>query len=289
MSHETAIPGAPRPASSLILLRNTDAGPQVLLLKRHGMSDVLGGAFVFPGGKLDVADTRLDAPAHLDQVPTAMHASLAEPGLDVPTAVGLFVAAVREAYEECGILLAHGVTASLCREATARSRAGLGFNELLAALDLRLRTSELAPWSRWITPPGTGLPRRFDTRFFVAAAPLDAQAYHDGHETTEAVWLRPRQALERNWAGEIDLAPPQIMTLAHLSRHANVASVLAEARGRGPALVQPEVLMLGESRTLCYPGDEDHPVPDRAMPGPLRLTACNGRYEPELGFEAFFN
>ncbi|MEY2953137.1 MAG: hypothetical protein RLZZ401_1224, partial [Pseudomonadota bacterium] len=144
----------PRPAATVMLLRDRPQGLQVFLLKRHGLSDVLGGAYVFPGGKLDVADAELSAQAHLDLSPQALHAHLNEPDLSPQQAVALHVAALREAFEESGVLLAHdaqGCSADAAH-ATAQLRTGLGFNALLAQMGLRLNARGLHPWSRWITP-----------------------------------------------------------------------------------------------------------------------------------------
>ena len=130
--------------------------------------------------------------------------------------------------------------------------------------------------------------KRFDTRFFVAALPSNQVARHDDVETTESVWLAPRQALQQYWARAIEIAPPQIMTLAHLSRFADVASVLQAARQTVPPLIQPEPFDDNGERVLCYPGDANHSLVDAAMPGPTRLRYRNRRFEPELGFEALF-
>jgi 8-oxo-dGTP pyrophosphatase MutT (NUDIX family) len=278
---------APRPAASVVLLRDAGDGVEVLMLKRHGLSDVLGGAFVFPGGKLDANDAALHAGDHLDAPAQLLHQRLGEAGVDEATAAGLYVAAIRETFEESGLLLAHGLSPDAAAEAAARLRDGVAFNAMLSALGLRLQCGALVPWSRWITPPGS-LNKRFDTRFFAARAPADGVARHDGRETTETVWLRPRPALQSYWEGAMPLAPPQIMTLAHLARYDSVDQALADARSRPPALVEPHILFEGDMRVMCYPGDAEHPVAARAMPGPLRLVMRNQRIEPMDGFEAFF-
>jgi hypothetical protein len=118
--------------------------------------------------------------------------------------------------------------------------------------------------------------------------PEGQQAMHDNHEATESVWLTPRAALRQYWDHEIQLAPPQIMSLASLSRHASVASVLAHARSRRPPVIQPEPFELDGARVVCYPGDERHPVRLGAMPGPTRLHYRNKRFEPVDGFEGLF-
>ncbi len=286
-----AIDTPPRAASTVVMLRDGATGLEVLLMKRHGLSDVLGGAYVFPGGKLDLADAELDAAQHLDQAAPALHASLHDAELDAAQAAGLYVAAVREAFEEAGVLLAESADGSepdLAR-ASALLKAGTPFNAMLAELDLRVQTRRLAPWSRWITPrvPSV-MNKRFDTRFFAAMVPPEQVATHDDYETTESTWLSPRAALQRYWDREIEMAPPQIMTLAQLARHATAEEAVAAARTRRPPLIQPESLEDGGTRVVCYPGDVCHPVRERAMPGPLRLRWHNKRFEPVDGFDALF-
>ena len=255
-------------------------------MQRHGKSDVLGGAYVFPGGKVDAADTELDMGFHLDQDPHTLHGSLSETDIDPLTAAGLYVAAIREAFEESGVLFAHGDVDGFA----ASLRAGSSFNAALASMALRLQTRHLVPWSRWITPTSPSvMNKRFDTRFFVAAVPRGQVARHDDFETTESVWLQPRAALEQYWAGQIDMAPPQIMSLAHLTHYANVAGVLDAAGRAAPRLIQPEPFEHEGTRVICYPGDERHPVRERAMPGPTRLHYRNKRFEPDGGFEALFS
>ena len=287
--NSTVIDTPPRPAASLVMLRDGASGLEVFLLKRHGLSDVLGGAYVFPGGKLDAMDRELDPVAHLDLAPEALHQALGEPETDLDTGVGLYVAALREAFEEAGVLLAERTGVELATRAQALSRQGMAFDEVLAHMGLRLCTRQVVPWTRWITPRVPSFAtKRFDTRFFVAAVPTGQVATHDNRETVESAWLSPRAALTQYWEREIALAPPQIMGLAHLSRHHDVASVLEEARRRPPPLVQPEPFDDDGMRVICYPGDERHTVSERALPGPTRLRHVQGRFEPFGGFDALF-
>ncbi|WP_024815786.1 NUDIX hydrolase [Acidovorax sp. JHL-3] len=286
------LPETPRAAATVVLLRDSTAGPEVLLLRRNAQASNMAGVYVFPGGKLDADDATLDADTHLDQPHATLHANLNEPDTHSATAAGLYVAALREALEECGLLLAEplgGTTAVNATRARAMLREGQPFAQVLGALQLRLQTRQLAPWSRWVTPlaPTMGT-RRFDTRFFVAQAPADQTALHDNEETTDSVWLAPRAALEQYRDGRIDLAPPQIMSLAHLARHASVASVLDAARRQPPPLILPEPFDHDGVRVLCYPGDAMHPVRERALPGPTRLHYHARRFTPEDGFEALF-
>ncbi len=286
----------PRAAATVVLLRDHPNGLEVFLMKRHSRSDVLGGAYVFPGGKVDAADDELDALAHLDQPLSRLHASLNERDINERTAGGLYVAALREAFEESGVLFAQAglddprrLPTDWRSEAAARLQAGQGFNAVLASLALRLQTRQLVPWSRWITPTEPSVTnKRFDTRFFVSTVPAGQVARHDDHETTESIWLSPRTALQQYWSGQIELAPPQIMSLAHLARHTEVQSVLADAAKRRPPVIQPEPFNADGVRVICYPGDAGHSVRERALPGPTRLSFRNKRFEPDDGFEGLF-
>ena len=284
-----------RPAATVVMLRDATGGLEVFLMKRHSRSDVLGGAYVFPGGKVDAADAELDTLVYMDQPLHALHDSLNETDIQEATAGGLYVAALREAFEESGVLFAHDSSAAHPSPLDWHARAaallaeGLAFNEILVRLRLRLQTRSVVPWVRWITPTAPSvMNKRFDTRFFVAAVPVGQVARHDDHETTESIWLSPRTALEQYWAGAIELAPPQIMSLAHLARHADVDSVMSQARSQRPPVIRPEPFDQDGGRIICYPGDERHAVREQALPGPTRLYYRNKRFEPVNGFDGLF-
>lgn len=246
----------PRDAASIVLLRDAPAGLEVFLLQRHAASADLGGAYVFPGGKLDAGDCDPALATALQLDPEQLRANLGEPDTPALKALGLYAAALRETQEEA---------------------------------DVKLDAKQIHPWSRWITPPIPAFrSKRFDTRFFVAHMPPNQTANHDNHEATHSLWLTPRQALERYWNGEIAFAPPQIMGLAHLARHASAESVIDEARRRLPPLILPHTLEVDGIRMMCYPSDPEHPVLQRALPGPTRLHLRHKRFEPVGGFEGFF-
>lgn len=288
LNHETVLL-PPRPAATIVLLRDAAQGPEVLLLRRHMLSDVLGGAYVFPGGKVDARDAAEALQTHLDCTPEQLQARLQETGATPATAMSLFVAAVREAFEESGVLFAQGAAPAPTARARALLRDGLGFQQMLTHLSLRLQTEPIVPWSRWITPRVPMVTnKRFDTRFFIAALPPGQQATHDDHEATEALWITPRAALQRYWDGAIELAPPQIMSLSLLSHFADVSAVLRHARQVRPPLVEPAPFLQDGIRVVCYPGDPQHPVGHRAFPGPTRLFYRKGRFEPEGGLADLF-
>jgi 8-oxo-dGTP pyrophosphatase MutT (NUDIX family) len=248
----------PRDAASVVLLRPGSQGLEVLLLRRHQRSGVLGGLYVFPGGKLDPDDCADHWQDRLDLPLSALHARLNEPQTPPAKARGLHVAALRELLEE-------------------------------ASVDLGGRVASLCPWSRWITPrnPPVGTPR-FDTRFFLALMPPGQEAQHDNHEAVESVWLTPQEGLRRYWAGEIGLIPPQLMALAHLARHPSPMAAWQAAQARRAPCIEPFHFQAGEVRAMCYPGDPLHPVAERALPGPTRLRWVAQRFEPFDGFEGWF-
>ena len=279
----------PRAAATVVVLRDGREGLEVLLIQRHGRSDVLGGAHVFPGGKVDDADAAPDVLGLLDQAPQTLHGRLNEPELSPLAAAAIFVAAAREAFEESGILLAQGASVGQSLRARELLRSGQSFASVLANTGLVLAASALQPWSRWITPKMPSvMSKRFDTRFFVAAMPAQQTAQHDDHEATASLWITPRTALHTYWARQIELAPPQIMSLVHLARHDTVNSVLTAAATQSPPLIEPEPFDQEGTRVICYPGDPRHSVTARALPGPTRLLYRDRRFETERGFEGFW-
>lgn len=277
----------PQSAASVLMVRDGEPGLQVYLLRRHERSNVLGGAWVFPGGKLDLSDAHAALQAHIDLPAQELHQRLGEADLARAGAVALHVAAAREVFEECGVLFVHGAAQSLPLQAP---RDG-DFGALLRQHELRLDTGTLRPWSRWITPVQSLFmnTRRFDTRFFIAAIPPGQQAVPDAHEAIDGRWFTPREALTEYWAGKIMLVPPQLMSLVHLAGYSDSATLLAAAAARLPHCVQPEVFDHEGTRAIAYPGDPRHPLRERVMPGPLRLLKRGERMEPAGGFANFFD
>jgi len=233
-------PAVPRDAATVILLRQAaDAGAggvgfEAFLLRRTAELEFAPGAFVFPGGSVDASDA--DPGLGWAGPDPAEFAAL----LDVPPdrARALVCAAVRETFEESGVLLAGASHDDLVRDsaALAADRHALlagtaSLAEVLGRRGLVLRTDLLTPWARWITPEAS--PRRFDTWFFVAALPPEqaATAAPEGHadpgESESGAWLRPASALEAARAGQMTLLPPTAVTLGELAGHADVPAILA--------------------------------------------------------------
>ncbi len=241
-------PAAPRDAATVILLRQDASageggGVEAFLLRRTAELEFAPGAYVFPGGSVDARDA--DTGVGWAGPGPADFAAL----LDVPPdrARALVCAAVRETFEESGVLLAGASHDDLVRDsaALAADRHALlagsaSLPEVLARRGLVLRTDLLTPWARWITPEAS--PRRFDTWFFAAALPpgQDATAAPEGHadpgESELGAWLRPASALEAARAGQMTLLPPTAVTLGELAGHPDVSAILARRQVITPRL-----------------------------------------------------
>ena len=259
----TQPPLVPRPAATLILAREAAQGIEVFLLRRTHLAEFAGGAYVFPGGALDPSDQDEHWAAHcvgMDDAAASRLLKLERGGL------AYWVAAIRECFEEAGLLLACDRSGEMLaidgpdvalEFGALRERliAGtLSFAELCSTRDLRLALDHLAYFSHWIT--GQGRPRRYDTRFFVAVAPRAQIASHDTGETVAHIWIRPAEALERHRRGELDLMFPTIKTLEALARFADTAAVMDHART--PRAVQPVMPRAATGRDgprLLVPGD----------------------------------
>ena len=225
-------PVTPRPAATVVLLRPGAAGLEVLLTRRPSTMAFAAGMMVFPGGRVDPADSdaRLVARSSLDPERAAQRLGGAtEPGL----AAALHVAAVRELFEEAGVLLADGVNhAADQSELRIELLAGrLAFADLAERLDLRLRPDRLVPIARWVTP--AAYPRRFDARFFAAELPAGASATFIGDEVADHRWTTPRAALDALAAHDIEMWIPTSSTLQRLVDVATF-DVVAERLAVGP-------------------------------------------------------
>ncbi len=177
-------PAVPRPAATVLLLRDGSRGLQVFMVVRHHRIDFASGALVFPGGRVE-ADDRALADSGYCAGPE---------GLDAD-GMALRVAGIREAFEECGVLLARprGGTGLLDAARLASTKPDDDFRALLETHNLELATELLTPFAHWITPPA--LAKRFDTHFFLTPAPADQLAVHDGNELVESVWIEPARAV----------------------------------------------------------------------------------------------
>ena len=247
-------PVTPRDAATVIPIRDGDQGLEVLFVRRHAGVRFMGGAFVFPGGKLDASDC--DPTIACDTSADSLAALLGD--TDLARARGLFVAGIRECLEEARILFASAPVDGAVVAAMQQSLVARGLLiELLRTHAITLATHELVPWSRWITPHGEK--RRFDARFFIARVPANAAARHDAHETTATLWLTPGEALRRANAGDITLVPPTYRTVQELAGFRDCSA----ARGATPRDLRPiQPVASADSSgavVITLPGDPTHP------------------------------
>ena len=237
------MPAKPRDAATLILLRDSDRtgdGIEVLLLQRHVRSAFLAGAHVFPGGVVEEVDFAPEMVALCRGLSSDQAHRIIEDVSPPQKSLGFFVAAIREAFEESGILLAHGSGSRPSTDGSELMRLGgcrpevhaspSVFASRLRDEGLSLATDKLSYFAHWITPEA--LPIRFDARFFVAAAPADQEASPDGKETVEARWISPQGALAEHQMGRPKLAPPTFHSLTELTEFRTVDEAIASTRGK---------------------------------------------------------
>ena len=255
-------PSEPRHASTVVLLRDSPQGPEAYLLRRVKGMAFAGGMHVFPGGSVDPADAEASiawAGPPAEQWATWFRA-------DVPLARALVCAAVRETFEECGVLLAgpseHELLADVSSDEWEAEREALearehSLSELLARRGLVLRADLLRPFAHWITPEVE--PKRFDTRFFLAQLPAGQVCRHVGSEADERLWVRVRDALDQG----LTLMPPTHSALQELAPFDDVRSALDAERE--VTLVAPKLVVLpDDSVKFVVPGDLDYPdYPER--------------------------
>jgi 8-oxo-dGTP pyrophosphatase MutT (NUDIX family) len=244
---------APRPASTVLLLRDGAGGAiEVFMMVRHYQIDFNSGALVFPGGSIDKGDQEIiERPEFYS-------------GGEGHNAVELSfrIAAIRETFEESGILLARSqgsnalIDAKRAGEIEAHSRTALcegktTFLQVLADHAVSLALDELVPYAHWITPEG--MPKRFDTWFFLAAAPHAQVGGHDGRESTDSIWVSPREALAGGESGRFKLPFPTTRNLIKLGKQQSVKAALEDARGRPIVTVMPVMTTLNGGRQLRIP------------------------------------
>jgi len=265
-------PAPTRDAATVVVLRDGARGLELYLVKRARGMDFMAGAHVFPGGRLDEADSSPSTCALLSTEAAALHERLGE-ALPATHAAGLFVAAIRETFEEAGLLLgrlAAGWGAEDARRAVAQ---GALFSTLVEHLDARA----LVPWVRWVTPEIS--PKRFDARFFLARAPEGQKPRVDGREATEGLWITPGEALERWAEGGMLLPPATAKSIDALAGYATVDAALEAAAARRPPPVLMPLVWNEDGRAyISLPGDPRHAMPDVLGGRIFRIQLTEGRY-----------
>jgi 8-oxo-dGTP pyrophosphatase MutT (NUDIX family) len=257
----------PKDAATLIVVRDTPGGIEIFCVERHPKSGFMGGAIVFPGGKVDPSDRE------------AAWDGTAAAAPDRP----FRIAACREALEEAAILpvaggtLAHAQLLELRTQIAPPNQGTLAAR--LAALGLRLDVGALYPFARWITPIAEA--RRFDTVFYVTALPEGQQGAHDARETTSSFWATPAGVLARFDEGKVLLAPPTHRTLEILAQARTTADAIALAARANKDPICPRLVPQGDTLALVLPGDPEHEVREARVPGTSRFVMRDGRMVPE--------
>jgi 8-oxo-dGTP pyrophosphatase MutT (NUDIX family) len=284
----TDIAANPRPAATVVVLRDGPAGPEVFMVRRHESTAFMGGAHVFPGGRVDAVDGDADE-TWCDGIG---HATRQLESLPPAEALAYHVAAARELFEEAGVLLARhpgadfvSLAGPVDHERLRQDRARVhGAKTTLRAVIVRerlhLALDALVLFAHWVTPPIDS--RQFDTRFFMTRVPPLQTPAHDDTETTHSLWVRPADAIAQSIEGAIVLPPPTWSTLRELEPFESVNHALAWARRRAPVRRMPKAIEQDGHRVLLLPGDPLHPDPPGNDP-PLetRFALIDGRWRAE--------
>ena len=271
MTKDAPINPAPIKDAATILLLRGRAPFDVFMLERGRTAQFMARAMVFPGGRVDAADRALVGACDLDAATAAERLGVADP----QRALAFYVAAIRETFEEAGVLLAEGPDLDPARLAAHREALNtkqIDFAQVVAQEGLTLSASRLHVYAHWITPPIEK--RRYDTWFFVARVP-DAQiASHDAIENTAGAWLSPSAALSAYAEGTLRLAPPTLWELTALSACADVRAASSLRQGIPPACL-PQPRSVDDALHLILPGDADYDPPGA---GRARVILREGRW-----------
>ncbi|MGW0821866.1 NUDIX hydrolase [Streptomyces sp. NPDC002845] len=268
----TLTPVAPRTAATVMLLKDTAGTPVVHMLRRRASMAFAGGAYAYPGGGVDPRDD--DHQIRWAGPTRAWWASRL--GVDETSAQAIVCAAVRETYEEAGVLLAGPTPDTVVGDTTGEEweadRAAvasreLSFAEFLENRGLVLRSDLLGAWARWITPEFEA--RRYDTWFFVAALPQGQRTRNASTEADRTVWIRPGDAADAYDKGELLMMPPTIATLRQLTAYATAAEALAAAPGRDLTPVLAKARLEDGELVLTWPGHDEFTkhIPTGGAPG----------------------
>ncbi|MFC9294324.1 NUDIX hydrolase [Streptomyces sp. NPDC057011] len=253
-------PVEPKRAATVMLLRDTPTGPAVHMLRRRASMAFAGGAYAYPGGGVDPRD----AEHHVGWAGPSRQEWAARLGTDPAVAQAIVCGAVRETFEEAGVLLAGETGDTVVGDTTgdeweadrqALVARELSFAQFLDRRGLRLRSDLLGAWARWITPEFE--PRRYDTWFFVAALPEGQRTRNASTEADRTVWIRPADAADGYDKGELLMMPPTISTLRSLEPYGSAADALAAAGAQDLTAVLAQAALEDGELVLSWPGHDE--------------------------------
>ena len=256
------VPPTPVPAATIMMLRDGDDGLEVFMVVRHHQIDFASGALVFPGGKTDEADFDEKLNPHL-QGAADDHDMRANQ-----------VAAIRESFEECGVLLARSTgsdklidgkrLAELEPYRDKLHKGDVSITEFVESENLTLACDLLTHFAHWVTPDM--MPKRFDTHFFLAVAPSDHLAVHDGHESVDSVWIRPADALAEAQAGTKTIIFPTLRNIEKLDEYKTCDAAISATAGTTPVMVLPWTERRDDGNYLCIPPEAGYAISEEKMP-----------------------
>lgn len=260
-------PATPVPAATILLIRDGREGLEIFMVVRHHQIDFASGALVFPGGKLADGDWEPRVRGRCDGAEGLTDEELA-----------LRVGAIRESFEESGVLLARedGSDDLVSADHVSRiehyrsplDKGEVPIGEMLEKEGLRLACDLLQPFAHWITPDM--MPKRFDTHFYLAEAPADHVALHDGQELVDSVWLSPQQAERDAESGARTVIFPTLMNVKKLGRAASVAEAMATARKEAIVTVEPRIVEKDGKPFLTIPKEAGYEISEQAIEGARR-------------------
>jgi 8-oxo-dGTP pyrophosphatase MutT (NUDIX family) len=295
----------PKNAATVILLRDKKPeGFEVFLLKRHEKSSFMGGNFVYPGGRVDRDDGSLEICSFSKGITFDEAHKILGGTFSPEESFAHWIAAIRELFEEAGVLLAYAQNGDLVQiknqdelnmfsnYRNLLQKGGITICQMAQEEKLLFALDQLLYYAHWITPEARS--ERFDTRFFLAQYPTGQEASHDQKETTAGIWITPQKALEENLKGEVMLSPPTLKTLEDLSRFKSIGEVFYSLKTREIRPILPILTKISDNPLIVFPWDPEYnlfkrgeiPVPidhgrlSRPDENTTRLLMKEGRWLP---------
>jgi len=265
------MPVIPKKAATVILLRNKEPGGfDVFLLKRHEKSSFMGGNYVYPGGRVDRDDGSLEI-CSLSKGMTFEEAQKVLRGTFSPEeSFAHWVAAIRELFEEAGVLLAYDQNGKLFQPRNQDERdkfllyrkllqeGKINICEIAQKEDLLFALNQLHYYAHWITPEAQS--QRFDTRFFLTRYPSGQEASYDQKETTAGIWITPKKALEENLKRDVILSPPTLKTLEDLSRFESIEDIFHSLKKEDIQPILPILMKISNNALIVFPWDPEYEI-----------------------------
>jgi len=271
----------PKKAATVILLRDQEPdGFDVFLLKRHEKSSFMGGNYVYPGGRVDRNDGSIET-CSLSKGMTFEEATKVLGGMFSPEeSFAHWIAAIRELFEEAGVLLTYDHKGDLLqiRDRGEREKflhyrkllqeGKINICEIAQKEDLLFALDQLHYYAHWITPEAQ--PQRFDTRFFLTRYSSGQEASHDQKETTAGIWITPRKALEENLKGDVILSPPTLKTLEDLSRFKTIENIFHSLKKEDIQPILPILTRISDTPLIIFPWDPEYEIFQKGeIPSPI--------------------